>query len=103
MDVRERRTPPPEFGPMLRAARERAGLGVRETARQAGLSAGYLTNLEHGSRSPSRSTAQRLADTLGMDEDERARVLAVAVSDAGRDHPWRQSFKPRQAGACRRS
>lgn len=96
MDVRERRTPPPGFGPMLRAARKRVGLGVRETARRAGLSAGYLVNLERGDRSPSRSVAQRLADTLDMDEAERAALLAGSVADAGRDHPWRQSFKPRR-------
>lgn len=94
MEVRERRMPPPELGSVLRAARERAGLGARETARRAGLSAGYVTNLEKGARRPSRSVALRLADVLDMGEGERAVMLAGSVADAGRDHPWRRSFKP---------
>ncbi|WP_367326356.1 helix-turn-helix domain-containing protein [Streptomyces sp. HUAS ZL42] len=79
---------------MLRAARERAGLGVRETARGAGLSSSYVTYLEAGARCPSRTVAQRLADVLSLNEQERSQLYAAAVTDAGRDHPWRAARRP---------
>ncbi|MFG2473543.1 helix-turn-helix domain-containing protein [Streptomyces fagopyri] len=87
--VRERRLPPEGLGQLLRSARERAGLGVRETARRSGLSGGYVSDLEAGRRCPSLTVAQQLADTMGLTEDERAQLLAAAVTDAGRDYPGR--------------
>ncbi|NMI57105.1 MULTISPECIES: helix-turn-helix transcriptional regulator [unclassified Streptomyces] len=87
--IRERRTPPESLGPMLRAARERAGLGVREAARRTGLSSGYMANLEAGGRCPSRTVAERLAAVLELDDDEQAQLYGAAVTDAGRDHPAR--------------
>lgn len=74
---------------MLRTARQRAGLGVREAARQADLSSGYVAHLEAGSRCPSRTVAARLAAVLELDDDEQAQLHAAAVTDAGRDHPAR--------------
>lgn len=76
---------------MLRAARERAGLGVRETARKAGLSSGYVADLEAGRRCPSVTVAQRVAEVLDLGEAERAQLLAAAVTAAGRDNPLRTS------------
>lgn len=87
MEIRMRRTPPATFGPALRQARERAGLGLREAARLAGTSHGYLIGLEAGTRCPSVTMAGRLADALGLDDAERAVLLAGAVDDAGLDHP----------------
>lgn len=87
--VRQRRQAPEGQGKMLRAARERAGLGVRETARKAGLSSGYVADLEAGRRCPSITVAQRLADAVDLSGVEREQLLAAAVTDAGRDHPWR--------------
>ncbi|MFF7021957.1 helix-turn-helix domain-containing protein [Streptomyces klenkii] len=90
MDIRERRIPSPSFGPALRAARERTGLGLRETARRAGVSAGYLANLEAGRRSPSTAALSALTDVLGPTDAERAALAEAAVDDAGRDHPARR-------------
>ena len=87
--IRERRTPPEGLGPMLRAARERAGLGLRQAARLADLSSGYMAHLEAGSRCPSRTVAARLAEMLTLDGDEQAQLYAAAVTDAGADHPAR--------------
>lgn len=87
--IRERRTPPHGFGPMLRSARERAGIGMREAARHLGLSSGYLGHLEAGERCPSRAVAERLADVLALDDAEQAALYAAAVDDAGRSHPAR--------------
>jgi transcriptional regulator with XRE-family HTH domain len=79
---------------MLRAARERAGLGVREAARQAAISGGYLANLEAGGRCPSQRVAELLADALGLEGDERTQLYAAAVTDAGRNSPWRAAPRP---------
>lgn len=92
--IRQRRTPPAELGPMLRAARERAGLGLRQAARRAGLSPGHVVHLEVGSRCPSRSVAEQLAAVLELDDDEQAQLYAAAVRDAGRDHPWHAAQQP---------
>ncbi|MCX4671580.1 helix-turn-helix domain-containing protein [Streptomyces sp. NBC_01381] len=66
MEIRQRRTPPDEFGPMLRCARERAGIGQREAARLVGVSQGYLWLLEAGRRVPSVAVAEVLATTLAL-------------------------------------
>lgn len=95
--VRERRTPPPEFGPTLAAGRCAAGLGLREAARLVGISHNYLRDLEAGTRCPSVSVATTLADALGLDDNGRAVILAGAVSDAGRDHPRRARRAQSQA------
>jgi DNA-binding XRE family transcriptional regulator len=80
--VRQRRTPPAGLGPMLNSARMRAGYRSGEGARLVGISHSHLVNIEAGRRSPSLTVALRLADAFGM---------AVAVSDAGRDHPIRRN------------
>lgn len=90
MDVRMRRTPPAEFGEVLREAREAVGLTPSETARHVGVTASYLSKLERGTRCPSVTVAERLAVILQLDDEQRAAVLAGAVDDAGTDHPMRQ-------------
>lgn len=89
-EFRERRIPPAGFGPTLRAARERAGLGLREAARQVRVSHSYMAALEAGSRCPSVTMTRRLVEVLALGEAERAAVLAGAVDDAGLDHPLRR-------------
>lgn len=89
--VRVRRTPPQGLGPLLRAGRERAGLGQREAARLAGIPHGYLWLLENGQRVPSMAVAELLADTLQLKLAECRQLFAAAVVDAGRSHPDRAS------------
>lgn len=72
---------------MLARARIRQGLGQRETGRLAGLSQGYLSHLEHGTRTPSRAVAESLAGVLGLSLAERDELYGVAVTDAGRCRP----------------
>ncbi|WP_405580689.1 helix-turn-helix domain-containing protein [Streptomyces sp. NBC_01092] len=74
---------------MLRAARERAGLGQREAARRTGVSQGYLWLLEAGQRAPSAVVAEMLAAVLALTDEEREQLRAAAVDDAGRSHPAR--------------
>ena len=45
---------------------------------------GYLAHLERGTRVPGAAVAAGLADVLGLDQAERDRLFAVAVTDAGR-------------------
>lgn len=91
MEQRIRRTPPPELGGLIRTARMRAGLRGREGARLAGVSPGFLCDLEVGRSCPSTTVAHALADAFAMTDGERAQIVAAAVSDAGRDHPLRRS------------
>ncbi|MDX2708088.1 helix-turn-helix transcriptional regulator [Streptomyces sp. PA03-6a] len=87
-----RRTPPDGYGPMLRAAREQAGLGLREAARRTGITASYAAKLERGVRCPSLVVAERLAALYGLEGERRAQLLAGAVDDAGRSHPDRATI-----------
>jgi transcriptional regulator with XRE-family HTH domain len=89
--VRERRLPPPEFGPTLRRARKAAGLTPSTLARRTGLTPSYVSKLERGTRAPSRTVAARLADALHVDAEQRHVLLAGAVDDAGADHPARRA------------
>lgn len=90
VSVRVRVAPPPELGPMLKAARLRASLGLREAARRAGISHSYLLRLEAAERSPSTGVVEDLAASLRLSEDERGRLADAAVKDVGRAHPLRR-------------
>lgn len=85
-----RRMPPAELGLILCAARARAGLSLRETARRARITHQYLWNLERSRRSPSAVVASALADSLDLLPDERAVLDRAAVTDAGRSHPLKR-------------
>lgn len=88
---RVRRTPPKALGPLLRAARERAGLSQSEAARRAGIGQGYVWLLEAGQRAPSMAVAELLADVLALTLPECRTLYGCAVEDAGRSHPDRAS------------
>ncbi|MEV5611504.1 helix-turn-helix transcriptional regulator [Streptomyces sp. NPDC052225] len=87
--IRVRRTPPKALGPLLRDARQRAGLTQGQTSRDAGIPQPYLSRLEAGQRVPSMAVAERLADVLRLTLPECRTLYAAAVSDAGRSHPAR--------------
>lgn len=87
---RERRTMPADVGRTLLDARLRAGLRLREAARIVGISHTHLFRLEACMRVPSRTVARLLADALALTDTEQARLLEVAVTDAGRDWPGRK-------------
>lgn len=93
--TRIRRTPPAELGPMLAAARERAGLAQRQASVAAGLVPSYLGLIEHGRRTPSLVVAQRLAEVLDLTAEERVQLYGAAVTDAGRSHPSRADGRGR--------
>lgn len=61
---------PRPLGPKLRRLRARAGIGIAEAARRAGISTGFLSAVERGQANASVATLQRLAtayETTVMD------------------------------------
>ena len=67
------------FGDRLRRLRSTAGLSQEELAERSGVSRNGISDLERGlSQTPRFETVRLLADGLGIDEDERAVLLAVA-------------------------
>ncbi|WP_433195046.1 helix-turn-helix domain-containing protein [Nocardia sp. CA-107356] len=78
-----------EPGAMLRAAREAAGVGLREIARRTHYSASYLSLIESGKRAVPADVATAYESALGESADgERAGVewiRRVAASDIGGD------------------
>src|SRR2546430_14306245 len=70
---------PPPFGLLLRQWRRAAALTQEELAERAGMSVETISALERGlSRSPYRATITALAEALGLDGEDRARLLAAA-------------------------
>ena len=67
------------FGSLLRGYRGMAGFSQDELAELAGVSRRGISDLERGvRRSPYFSTVRRLAEALGLNASERARLLIAA-------------------------
>lgn len=62
------------LGQRIRAAREAQSLSQVSLAAAAGISQGYLSQLEHDEREPTLSIAARVANALGVSVDELAAV-----------------------------
>jgi transcriptional regulator with XRE-family HTH domain len=72
---------PPSLGQILRAARLEAGLSIRQVAKAAELTHGYLVKLENDQTdNPSASYLQRLADTLELDASDLLKFIGVEPS-----------------------
>ncbi len=61
--------------PPLRAVRQAQGLGLRETARRAGIDHAQLSRVERGEEGVSLATLARLATVLGLTELEKLLAL----------------------------
>ncbi|HEX8919164.1 MAG TPA: cupin domain-containing protein [Chloroflexota bacterium] len=59
-----------DVGPKLRAHRERAGLSLRELARQVGVSASMISQIETSKAQPSVGTLYAVVSKLGVSMDE---------------------------------
>jgi transcriptional regulator with XRE-family HTH domain len=77
------------FGQMLVALLEARGLSLREAARRARCSAGYLSNVTHGRKRASEQLAARLDDLLeaGGELAALAEIAARADEPAPRGYP----------------
>jgi transcriptional regulator with XRE-family HTH domain len=84
------------FGERVVALMEARGLSSAETARRVSCSAGYLCNVIHGRKRPSRRVAARLDDVLeaGGELVTLAEAAEVATSD---DEPAARGNPPGQA------
>lgn len=58
------------FGERLKAAREAAGLTVRDVSRAADLTTQHVYGLEADKSSPTLATLRRLADAIGVEPGE---------------------------------
>jgi ribosome-binding protein aMBF1 (putative translation factor) len=67
-----RQTGSQTLGQRIRAAREACGVSQVVVAEAAGISQGYLSQLEQDEREPALSIAVRLAQALGISLDELA-------------------------------
>ena len=70
-----------EFGILLRACRQTAGLSQEELAERSGLSLRSISNLERGrTRWPYRETLHRLADALELRDVARAVFIGARAA-----------------------
>jgi transcriptional regulator with XRE-family HTH domain len=88
------------FGEKLVALMEARGLSAAETARRAGCSAGYLCNVIHGRKRPSRRVAARLDDLLEAG-GELVTLAATAEIVASEDEPAARGNPQGQAPGTR--
>src|SRR5438034_4093943 len=80
---------PAGFGELLRRHRLAAGLTQDALARQAGLSARGIADLERGARrSTYPDTVQRLADALQLDPTQRASLATAARPSVVTPRRW---------------
>lgn len=78
----------PSFGAVLRRSRQEAGLSQEELAARAGMSSQAIGSLERGERQhPYPVTVRRLADALGLTDDERTIFLANARAHGASNEP----------------
>jgi predicted ATPase/DNA-binding CsgD family transcriptional regulator len=83
---------------MLRRLRLAAGLSQQELAERADLSARNISDLERGvRRRPHPATARRLADGLGLEDGDRARLLDARADQSDESHinPALESLRAR--------
>ena len=83
---------PADLAAALRTARHARGLGLREAARTAGVSGGYMHMIEHGDRCPSRAVAEDLIVALDLDRALANGLLDFARPNAGRS--WKPDRDP---------
>lgn len=84
-------------GARLRQARQRSGLSLREVARQLGVSASFVSQLENGKSQPSVATLYSLAQLLDVSIDE---LFAPArLTEEGGGHTDSTSPGPRVSGS----
>jgi transcriptional regulator with XRE-family HTH domain len=73
----------PATAEILRTARLRQRLLLREIAETCGISTTVISNTELGKYRPSRSTGERIADALSLDDLERFALLAECGDGRG--------------------
>jgi transcriptional regulator with XRE-family HTH domain len=80
----------PATAGLLRQARLRRGLSLKETARIAGTSKGYLSMLESAQRAPSLTMAEVLIRAYQLDGAEARALKGESIEGTGRDKARRK-------------
>jgi transcriptional regulator with XRE-family HTH domain len=82
------------LGPRLKRVRERSGRSLRDVARELGVSASFLSQMERGKSQPSVATLYSLSQLLGVSidelfaaEDEGAVALKPSASEPAAARP----------------
>jgi DNA-binding XRE family transcriptional regulator len=89
-----------EFGRLLRVHRMRAGLSAASVAEAVGVSASFVRSIERGDQAPSKSTAEAILSTVGLNPDatpleltdpdtnQTYRIIAFTASRKGDNSRW---------------
>src|SRR4051794_39946776 len=77
------------LGARLRHARQKSGMSLRELARQLGVSASFVSQLENGKSQPSVATLYSITQLLGLSIDE------LFAPDVAADPPVAPARPPR--------
>lgn len=78
------------LGVIIRMRRQVAKLGLREVARQVGISPSYMSDIELDRRQPADPVLREIGRVLGLDADDllcRAGRLAPATKEYLQRHP----------------
>src|SRR5271166_1131619 len=79
MEERMEHEAPAAFGDLIKEYRLAAGLTQEALGERAGVSSRSIQALERGENRPQQETARRLAEALGLDEQDRARLQRVVT------------------------
>src|SRR5882724_6596154 len=91
-----------EFSVLLRQLRQQTGLTQEDLSARSGLAVRTIRRLETGENvNPRLETVRLLADALGLQPDERARMLAVADGQAWPDSSGVNGSQPESAFTAR--
>ncbi|MFF4776564.1 helix-turn-helix domain-containing protein [Microtetraspora fusca] len=85
------------LGTRLKELRKRAGLSLRELARQAGVSPSLVSQIENGKSRPSVSTLYAFAQLLDVPIDELFEVDASALANVPVEEAGGSSYDPANA------
>jgi len=92
----------PPLGARLRTARQKAGLSLRGLAREMGVSASFVSQLENGKSQPSVATLYSIAQLLDVSIDELFSSTPAGTGDASAVVPTRPPGETTGPGARRR-
>lgn len=71
---------------LARQARLEVGLSIEDAARELGISAGYLSQIEKGQRQVNKNRAEQIAKLYNKKRDEIFLPSRYAIREVGNEH-----------------